>query len=373
MRDSKGQRINSLQGLRAILFVLIFTFHTSMIGNISESLIYINFFKGGGAEAVAFFFVLSGFIEALHQRNEVPDIKNITRLCIAKVKKFYGLHVFFLLAVTPTVIISVVKAPLQAGGRMIINLLLLQSWFPDEQIWLSYNSVTWFISTLAFLFLFIIPMHWISNHLEQKWPTGRFYCGLLVIIWLLDFLLAILLLKKDVSNIKYYLYAFPPSRMFDYASGFILGRFFICHKKYEISEKKATFLEIISVNIIIGYLLIFPYISDYFSRSIMYLPGAALVIYVFAIGKGKISGFFSSPLMVAAGNNSLYYMMSHQVVIRYCSLIHKNLLRFNIRSSELIWVFVAFVVTFASKPIYDMLCFKLRRLPLDWKSMNHQT
>lgn len=48
MRDSKGQRINSLQGLRAILFVLIFTFHTSMIGNISESLIYINFFKGGG-------------------------------------------------------------------------------------------------------------------------------------------------------------------------------------------------------------------------------------------------------------------------------------------------------------------------------------
>jgi len=152
MRDSKGQRINSLQGLRAILFVLIFTFHTSMIGNISESLIYINFFKGGGAEAVAFFFVLSGFIEALHQRNEVPDIKNITRLCIAKVKKFYGLHVFFLLAVIPTVIISVVKAPLQAGGRMIINLLLLQSWFPDEQIWLSYNSVTWFISTLAFCF-----------------------------------------------------------------------------------------------------------------------------------------------------------------------------------------------------------------------------
>ena len=171
----------------------------------------------------------------------MPDIKNITRLCIAKVKKFYGLHVFFLLAVTPTVIVSVVKAPLQAGGRMIINLLLLQSWFPDEQIWLSYNSVTWFISTLAFLFLFIIPMHWISNHLEQKWPTGRFYCGLLVIIWLLDFILAILLLKKNVSNIKYYLYAFPPSRLFDYASGFILGRFFICHKNMRLVKKRQYF------------------------------------------------------------------------------------------------------------------------------------
>lgn len=55
MRDSKGQRINSLQGLRAILFVLIFTFHTSMIGNISESLIYINFFKGGGQKLLLSF------------------------------------------------------------------------------------------------------------------------------------------------------------------------------------------------------------------------------------------------------------------------------------------------------------------------------
>ena len=109
--------------------------------------------KGGGTEAVAFFFVLSGFVEALHQRKEVPSIKKIRRLCIAKVKKFYGVHVFFLLAVIPTMIVSVVKAPLQAVGRMITNLLLLQSWFPDEQIWLSYNSVTWFISTLAFLFL----------------------------------------------------------------------------------------------------------------------------------------------------------------------------------------------------------------------------
>lgn len=60
MRDSKGQRINSLQGLRAILFVLIFTFHTSMIGNISESLIYINFFKGGGGRSCCFLFCAVG-------------------------------------------------------------------------------------------------------------------------------------------------------------------------------------------------------------------------------------------------------------------------------------------------------------------------
>ena len=50
MRDSKGQRINSLQGLRAILFVLIFSFHTSMIRNISESSLHLNLSTGGGRD-----------------------------------------------------------------------------------------------------------------------------------------------------------------------------------------------------------------------------------------------------------------------------------------------------------------------------------
>ena len=76
MRDSKGQRINSLQGLRAILFVLIFTFHTSMIGNISESLIYINFFKGGGGQKLLlYFFCFRDLFRHIIRENNSHTIK----------------------------------------------------------------------------------------------------------------------------------------------------------------------------------------------------------------------------------------------------------------------------------------------------------
>ena len=47
--DYKVKKINSLQGLRAILFFMIFIFHTSMIGNITKTTIYQ---KIGGGEVL---------------------------------------------------------------------------------------------------------------------------------------------------------------------------------------------------------------------------------------------------------------------------------------------------------------------------------
>lgn len=45
--DVSVKRIDSLQGLRAILFFILFFFHTSMIGNVTKSWIYSNFLRGG--------------------------------------------------------------------------------------------------------------------------------------------------------------------------------------------------------------------------------------------------------------------------------------------------------------------------------------
>lgn len=61
INDFRVKRIDSLQGLRALLIFLIFFFHTSMIGNVVESRLYSNFLSGG-TEAVAFFFI---FLELL--------------------------------------------------------------------------------------------------------------------------------------------------------------------------------------------------------------------------------------------------------------------------------------------------------------------
>lgn len=317
--------------------------------------------RGGGTEAVAFFFGLSGFVVALHSRRESLRFSSSLQLCRKKVKRFYGLHIFFSIIVIPTMIYTVVREPVYSIVKFIINVLLLQSWFPDEQMWLSYNSVAWFLSTLTFLCLFIVPLHYICNRIEQRTSSIKIYAAILAVDWLIAFLLAFLL-GNFCNNIQYWLYAFPPARLMDYISGFVLGRIFVLQKNHRLSATAATYLEVVAASMIILYLLLFPYVPAPFARAAIYQPGAAFAIYIFAIGKGQISKILSSPVMVKLGGNSLYYMMSHQVILRYCALIHKQLVKRGMISCEIIWIIIAFALTLISKPVYEGLCSKFRKM-----------
>lgn len=312
----------------------------------------------GGTEAVAFFFVLSGFVEALHLREDKLRLRNVLRICVKKVHKFYRTHVVFLVFTIPTMIYMVLTDPIGSFIKFIINALLLQSWFPNEHIWLSYNSVTWFLSTLVFLCIFIIPLHHICSYIEKHSHAVGIYAVILVVDWLMVFAVAFLL-STHCDNIQYYLYAFPPIRLMDYTSGFVLGRVFVHQRNNKSVCRKATYLEIAAVGVIMGYLMIFPYVPEAFSRAAIYQPGAAFVIYVFAMGKGTISHFLSSPPMVRLGGNTLYYMISHQVIIRYCQLFHKQLVKRELYSLEIVWIIMALVLTLISKPIYEILCNKI--------------
>lgn len=359
--NNKPKQILSLQGFRAILFLLIFVFHTSMIGNVSESTLYRALCKGGGTEGVAFFFILSGFVEALHSRKEALNLKNVLQICVRKAKRFYTVHIFFLLVTIPTMIYMVLTEPTYSFIKFVLNALLLQSWFPDEQIWLSYNSVTWFLSTLVFLCLFIIPLHHVCSYVEQKTSAVKIYAALLAADCLMTFAVAFLLGSR-CKNVNYYLYAFPPIRLLDYFSGFVLGRTFVLQQNNKTKISAATYWEVVAVGVMVLYLLLFPYVPVPFVRAAIYQPGAAFVIYVIAAGAGKISRFLSNPLMVKLGEGSLYYMMSHQVIIQYCSLIHKQLIKREITSCEIVWIIIAFASTLISRPIYEGLCLKFQRI-----------
>lgn len=85
------------------------------------------------------------------------------------------------------------------------------------------------------------------------------------------------------------------------------------------------------------------------------------MIYVFALQQGLLSKLLRLPIMVAIGNGSLYYMMSHQVLIRYCSLAQRVFNRFGITSGDLVWIIVALILTFVSKPIYDKVIMKIKQ------------
>ncbi len=353
-------KIKSLQGLRAILIFLIFVVHTSMIGNISSNnVVYKYLASGGGKEGVAFFFVLSGFVEALHHRDLKLNFSNTKNILKAKLCKIYGIHLFFLLLTVPTNIGVIKSNPAKAGFKFVMNLLLLQSWFPDEQIWLGYNSVSWFLSTLMFLALFIIPLNRIANKIENTNKQTSIYCFVIATFLLIQFLIAYDV-GENCVNLNYWLYAFPPARIADYAVGFFLGRLFTSRKLLiEMGVHKATVFETISIVVFVGYMLVFPSVPEAYRQSSIYLPGALFVIWVFALNKGIVSKWLSSSIMVYLGDGAFYYMMSHQVVMRYMGMAHYYFSKINMVKMilmyipDVFWVAVAFTITLVSRPLYE--------------------
>ena len=109
----KNERINSIQGLRAIAFLAIFISHTG-IGSLGAL----------GAWGVSVFFVLSGFLMMYNYYNKESIPKFGFRFAWNKIKKLYSLHVITtILAAIYYVIIgnSILKTLLD----VVIHLLLI--------------------------------------------------------------------------------------------------------------------------------------------------------------------------------------------------------------------------------------------------------
>lgn len=115
-----------------------------------------------GNFGVSCFFVSSGFLIALHYSDgtRINNLKNSIKYAINSVKKTYVLYVisfipwlFYQIMDTKTV-----KGWFDLVIRILANLTLTQSWLPFREY--SINNVTWFLSTLFFLYI-------ISSYLIQ--------------------------------------------------------------------------------------------------------------------------------------------------------------------------------------------------------------
>lgn len=350
-----GQRkLYSLQGIRAILFLTIFLFHTSAIGNINQTSLYLHCFSGGGTQAVAYFFVLSGFVEGLHIR-KLGSKKEILSSLREKIGRFYKIHWVFLIVVIPIEILQIIRDPMKMSALFFINALLLQSWVPNDSVWLSYNGVSWFLSDMIFLTAFSVVLHrfcvWLEKREDCKKWFGLFLVGLAIVYFCVAG--AFSHFGTDEIN-RYWLYAFPPMRILDYASGFFLARIFL-RRRWHPSAAMATSFEIVAIGIFAGYLILFPYVPYAFGRSAIYLPGAVITIYIFALSVGEISSLLSRKEFVYFGNQSFYFMMSHQVFLRYCAFGDKYANRLLGIDCDWLWVLLAMLLTILSRPVYDRI------------------
>lgn len=275
------KKLPALQGLRVLATIGIFLFHSGFLLQ--------------GTFPVTLFFMLSGFMMYYTKRDTIKPLTGIK-----KIKKMYPMHVITFVIAIFVGNVAVNYTADFAVKSAILQLLLLQSWFPDYT--LTYNGLSWYLSVTVFLYLISYPLVKVIKKISIP-KTALFFVLVLTLV----------LNVFDRYSWGAILYMNPLYRVLDFLSGMLVAKIFM--EQENSIAFSGNFTEIIlAVWFIVQYgisLMITGTVEPgYF--SILF----ALAIYVFANGKGIISKVLSKPIFDKAAAYTFDFYMIHELALR---------------------------------------------------------
>ena len=280
--------IETLQSLRFIFIMMIFMSHFAYRG--------IGPFDAGGDCGVAFFFMLSGFVVSLGYGRQIREGSfQYGRFLRKRFLKLYPLHLLCLLfwfIVSKNVI----------DGRVVLNLLLLQSWIPDPEYYFSCNSVSWFLSCLLFCY-FLFP--WAYKHVSRGWAVA--VLSAYVVICLLT----------PYEKVNAILYVNPLVRFVDFYIGMVLCR--IYEKDYSLSG--VVWLEWLLLLALMVLLAAYPYVDEKLRNAPLYWLVLVPMLLVFSKEQGPLSKLLKMRSLLLLASLSMPVFMTHQMLIAI--LLHR--------------------------------------------------
>lgn len=282
--------IKSLQSLRFIAVLFVFYTHIT-----SDHIIY-------ATCGVSFFVILSGFLYGYKSVEDKKTRRETITLLKKRILRFYPLYLITLILCIP------LETKIPSVRTVIQNLLLLQCYSTTH--YFIFNGVSWFLSMMMTLSILTYPLKRIIMKIKKNSILIGVFCILIVV----NFIYCYCLNKMQV-NLQYWLYVCPIVRILEYTCGMIIG-YVMKKKSYTISKTVATLLEIISMVIIIGILMI-PNIPQYIHRNFIWTIPMCLLIYIISMEKGILSKALQFSMLVNLGNISFEFFITHQIVLRY--------------------------------------------------------
>ena len=328
----KNNRMNleSLISLRffAVMLIVIHHLRYLFIPNLLKN-------ENFGTLGVTFFLILSGFVISLTYRR-FTRIADSFYFLWNRIVRIYPLHIiaFFICLL----IFSLRGFPIDLSTA-IINSMLLQSYFPSKDIYFSFNSLSWMLSTLFFFYIVFS----IANH------RPRFFLWL-YLISLISLLLSMTYIEvnqkgDDLWFRLWLLYIFPPNKLVVILLGVGTSKIFLKYLnqlKGWIGKTQGTLLEIIVLLLTIDFIvwgnitkftqsiLLFihtPFVKSLELMNANYISApiiSLLVISVFAVEKGIIAQFLKTRPLLFLGEISFSIFISHQLFINYVLDYYKN-------------------------------------------------
>jgi peptidoglycan/LPS O-acetylase OafA/YrhL len=278
-----------------------------------------------GAEAVSFFFVLSGFILAYAYHKRSYSLRGFYLARLARILPASVLSIaVFILLINPSLLS--LNLPITVA-----NLLLIQSAIPIPAYYFALNAVLWSVSVEAF-FYFSFPA------LEHRLHTMRGR----ILLFTLPFAIGLLMIAlASYWRFPFYsisafnaitghglIYISPMSRLKEFTVGMLAGGVFLkVGRQIKFTPSRRVLfsvIEVLSVVALIFCLSILKPFHDpslppsiagiYFSQSVMAIL-FAWVILVFAIQGGLFSRVLSHKALVIGGEISFSIYLFHQMLI----------------------------------------------------------
>ena len=214
---------------------------------------------------------------------------------------------------------TIFNDPLFYIGVALLNIFMLQSYVPIQDVYFSYNAPSWSISNeLFFYILFPFLIYFFVKKFKGSF-SKRFiisillvYIGATLLVWFM----------RD-SNLAHWLfYISPMFRVLDFLIGIVLGLWFINKQaSKQVSTRFMTFMEMLALCFLVLTFLFFPYIHQTLRFWGYYQPVMVFIIAVFAFQRGYISQIMSTKILIYLGEISFSFYMIHQLVIRYATRI----------------------------------------------------
>ena len=288
------RKLNSLQGLRALATVGIFLFHSGFLLQ--------------GTFPVTFFFMLSGFMMyyTKHELNSFKDFASWNKIYVwKKIKQFYPLHfiTFIMACFIGRVWLKPLKDTIISG---VLNLLLINAFVPEYALVL--NGVSWYLGITIFLYV-------IAFFLLKK--ANRIKSAKQHIVITLVLIIGINLFNRFIHHL--YLYTNPFYRILDFWLGILTSKLYL-ESDYEIKNINSIEYGIIFV-FVIQYLIGLAVKPNPGYYSIIF----TIAIFIFAIGKGKISKILSSKKLDRIAEYSFEFFMFHELALRIFRKVFANL------------------------------------------------
>lgn len=363
--------MNSLQSLRFVFALMIFFHHITDVGGNS-------IFPAGGACAVSFFFMLSGFILSMVYGERVLDgTFDYSTFLVKRVSKIYPIHLLCLV-VWVIVVIDLSCLNLNRLCRLMPNFLLLQSWIPDSGLYFSGNPLSWFLSDM--IFLYIIFPYLILSIFSRKEKNKYLINGVcdsmnkkelkiskinIAIVIFFILLYGVVFYFIDKNMIHPLLYINPFFRMYDFIIGIVIYsiyKLFIVSfgdKIRNLSYTYKTLIEIFIISALFVQIIFYENMPERISLVSYWWLVLALLIFVFALfeteGGGLITMILKNKIILFMGNISFCIYMTHILVIHIVNTIEYDMI-YRTVISFILTIFLSTILHYwYEKPISSLI------------------